>query len=103
MVLFELDSNNILSEPMINRTAVKMMRSHQKLNNRLKEKSIQLKLHLTDNECSEELKEVTKKNSMKYQLVPPHDHRRNIVEKAIQVFKDHFVLVLCGIDKKFPL
>ena len=40
---------------------------------------------------------------MKYQLVPPHDHRRNIYEKAIQFFKDHFVLVLCGIDKNLSL
>ena len=40
---------------------------------------------------------------MKYQLVPPHDHRRNIAEKAIQVFKDYFVSVLCGTDDNFPL
>ena len=35
--------------------------------------------------------------------MPPHDHRRNIAEKAIQVFKDHFVSVLCGTNKNFPL
>ena len=39
---------------------------------------------------------------MKHQLVPPHDHRRNIAEKAIQVFKDYFVAVLCGADTNFP-
>ena len=38
-----------------------------------------------------------------FQLVSPHDHRRNIAEKAIQVFEDHVVLVLCGTDIKFPL
>ena len=52
MVLFELDSNNILSEPMINRTAVKMMRLYQKLIDKLREKGIQPKLHLLDNEYS---------------------------------------------------
>ena len=40
---------------------------------------------------------------MKCQLVPPHYHRWNIAEKAIQVFKDYFVSVLCGTDKNFPL
>jgi len=39
---------------------------------------------------------------MTYQLVPPHDHRRNMVEKAIQTFKAHFIR-LCGADKDFPL
>ncbi len=40
---------------------------------------------------------------MTYQLVPPHDHRRNIAEKGIQTFKAHFVSILCGADKEFPL
>ena len=40
---------------------------------------------------------------MKYQLVPPHDHRRNVAEMAVQVFKDHFVSVLCGADTNFPM
>ena len=58
MVLFELNRNNILSEPMRNRTAGEMMRSYQKMIDRLKEKGIQQKMHLLDNECSEEFKEV---------------------------------------------
>ena len=60
-------------------------------------------MHILDNECSEEYKQAIMKNHMKYQLVPPHDHRRNIAEKAIQVFKDHFVSVLCGTAVKFPM
>ena len=79
------------------------MRLYQKLIDILREKVIQPKLHLLDIKCSEEFKEVIKYNGMKYQLVPPHDHRQNIAEKAIQVFKDHFVLVLCVTDKNFPL
>jgi hypothetical protein len=38
-----------------------------------------------------------------YQLVPPNDHRRNIAEKAIQTFKAHFIAIICGADKSFPL
>ncbi len=40
---------------------------------------------------------------MTYQLVPPHDHRQNKAEKAIQTFKDHFVAILYGADTSFPL
>jgi hypothetical protein len=40
---------------------------------------------------------------MKYQLVPPHDHRQNIVETTIKIFKAHFISILCGCDKSFPL
>ena len=38
---------------------------------------------------------------MSYQLVPPHDHCGNVAEKAIQIFKYHFIAVLCGTDKDF--
>ena len=40
---------------------------------------------------------------MTYQLVPPDDHRRNISEKAIQFWKDHFVAVLSGASSTFPI
>ena len=55
-------------------------------------------MHILDNGISAEYKDTIAKNQMKFQLVPPHDHRRNIAEKAIQVFKDHFISVLCGTD-----
>jgi hypothetical protein len=40
---------------------------------------------------------------MTFQPVPPHDHWRNLVEKAIQTFKDHYITILCRADKSFPL
>ena len=60
-------------------------------------------MHILDNECSSEFKNAIKENEMSYQLVLPHDHRRNVAEKAIQTFKHHFVSVLCGADDDFPL
>ena len=35
--------------------------------------------------------------------MPPYDHRWNVAEKAIQVFKDHFISVLCGTNTSFPV
>ena len=103
MVLIEMDSNAISVKAMQNRTSGEMVQTYQKLVNRLKLHGISPNIHILDNECLTEFKETILKNGMKYQLVPPHDHRRNIAEKAIQVFKDHFVLVLCGAPVNFPM
>ena len=103
MVLTEVDSDAILVEPMKNRTAGEMIRAYQVLIDRLNSAGIFPKLHILDNECSADLKAIIKENGMKFQLVPPHDHRRNIAEKAISTFKDHFISILCGVDKAFPL
>jgi hypothetical protein len=34
---------------------------------------------------------------------PPHCHRRNAVERAIRIFKEHFVAGLSSVDPTFPL
>ena len=80
-----------------------MIRAYQVLIDRMKEKDINPTMHVLDNECSAEFKEAIKENRMKFQRVPPNDHRRNVAEKAIQTFKDHFVALLCGTDDNFPL
>jgi hypothetical protein len=103
MVLTESDSDIILVGAMKNRTSGEMIRSYQALIDRLHAANIVPKHHILDNECSKEFKTTIKNNNMTYQLVLPHDHRRNKAEKAIQIFKDHFVAILCGADKEFPL
>ncbi len=103
MVLIEIDSNAILVEAMKNRSTGEMMRVYQVLIHRLCSTGVTPKMHISDNECSAEFKERIKSNNMQYRLVPPHDHRRNIAEKAIQVFKAHFISILCGVDKSSPL
>jgi hypothetical protein len=41
--------------------------------------------------------------NISHQLVPPHLHRQNAAERAIQTFNNHFVEGLCSLDKKFPM
>jgi hypothetical protein len=103
MVLIELDSNAILVEGMKDRTSGEMIQAYQHLVDRLKTAGIQPKHHVLDNECSADFKATIIKNQMMYQLVPPNDHRRNIAEKAIQTFQAHFISIICGADKSFPL
>ena len=80
-----------------------MVAAYTTLVDRLKASGIKPTLHILDIEISQEYKDAIGTNGMKYQLVPPDDHRRNIAEKAIQVFKDHFISVLCGTDMNFPM
>jgi hypothetical protein len=103
MVLIKMDSNTILVAAMKNRSASKMICAYQELVDHLCSARIQPTLHLLDNKCSAKFKERINSNDMKYQLVPPHDHMRNIAETVIRVFKAHFISILCGCDKSFSL
>ena len=103
MVLHETGSNVILVEGLRNRTSGEMVATYQSLVDRLHEREIEPEMHILDNKISQEFKNAIKANQMKFQLVPPNDHRRNVAEKAIQVFKDHFISVLCGTDVSFPM
>ncbi len=95
MVLIEME--------MKNRTTGEMIRAYQVLVNCLCSAGVTPKMHIFDNKCSTKFKERIKSNNMLYQLVPPNDHSRNIVETANQVFKAHFISILCDADKSFPL
>ena len=57
MVLIKLDSNAILVEAMKNCTSGEILRTYLVLIDRLCSTGIQPKLHLLDNECSEDFKE----------------------------------------------
>ena len=103
MVLYEVDSNYIMVEPMMNRTAGEMVRVYQHLIDRLNARGIYPKLQMLDNEISAEYEDVIASNKITFQLVPPHNHRRNIAERAIQTFKAHFIAILCGCDESFPI
>eukprot|EP00957_Ditylum_brightwellii_P044649 3384943-Ditylum_brightwellii.AAC.1 len=47
------------------------------------------------------MKAITKEK-IKLQLAPPHVHRTNAAERAIQTFKDHFIAGLCNVHPQFP-
>ena len=96
-------SNAILAEPTRNRTACSMLEAYKTIIQQLSKGEVRPTVHILDNKCSKELKQAILDNEMTYQLVPPQDHRCKAAEKAIQIFKDHFIVVLCGTDKTFPM
>jgi hypothetical protein len=64
---------------------------------------IVLKHQVLDNQASAAYKISFGVSDMSYELVPLADHQRNMAEKAIQTFKDHFVGVLSGCAPTFLL
>ena len=42
-------------------------------------------------------------NKTSYQIVPPHTHRRNLSERAIQTYKNHLKAGLASLDPEFTL
>ena len=97
MVLFQTIGNNILVEPMRNRTSGQMVRAYQVLIDRMKEKGLVPTMHILDNECSAEFKNAIIENKMKYQLVPPNANREDCDKKILNanVFQSCIVCTTC--------
>ena len=102
MVCIHLDANYIFYEPMKNRMEGEMINAYQKIVDRMEIAGLGLKHNRLDNECSKNFKKCIQKNNMTHELVPPDCHRRNMAERAIQTFKNHFVAILSGVDDRFP-
>jgi hypothetical protein len=59
-------------------------------------------LHNLDNEVNDLLFAAIKANKCKFQKATAHGHRQLIVDRAIQIYKYHLILVLNGTDRNFP-
>ena len=103
MILYHVDSNSIWVKAYKNKTEGELILAQNRALTRMKACQIIPKRQVLDNEASAAYKQAIKESGMNYQLVPPDDHRRNIAEKAIQTWKDHFVLALSRAAANFPL
>jgi hypothetical protein len=103
MVCYVYDCNYITVIPMKSRSASEWVRAYDTIHQELTVKGLKTKLQTLYNEASAALKNVFTSNDVEYQFVPPHFHRRNATERAIQTFKEHFVAGLSSVDPTFPL
>ena len=79
-VLCHYDSNAILLEPVRNRKAETLLAAYEKIHKRLTKAGCRPKLQRLDNKASKILTDFMEEKDVKYQFVPPHDHRRNAAE-----------------------
>ena len=83
MVMVTIDANTILVSPMKNRSNQELRNAYLELLKRAKATGLEVKKHVLDSECSDEMKELIKQEC-KLELVPHYCHRRNIAEAAIK-------------------
>ena len=76
---------------------------YTKIHKILTSRGLNPKLHILDNECSQTIIDLIISVDEKYQLLPPHIHRRNAAERAIQTFKNHFIAGLSSVHNLFPM
>ena len=97
------DCNAILTTPMNNIIEKKMIRAFKELTTDLKSRWFDPGFHIMDNEASTSIKKAMTNMGIKYQLVPPSNHRSNNVEIFIQTVKKNFIAELCSVDTYFQL
>ena len=102
-VVYHYDSNAIIAEPLKNRAKTSIIEAWTKINERFKHIGLMPNIYVMDNECSSDLKATLGKEKIAFQLVPPHDHRRNAAERAIQTLKNHLKAGLATVDPNFPI
>ena len=103
MVAYDHDSSTIHAEPMMNQSGPELLKSYTTIHNLLSERGLAPKMHYLDNECPTVLQKFMTAKDERFQLVPPHLHRQNSAERAIQTFKNNFIAVLASVNKNFPV
>ena len=90
LVGYNFDANSILATPFKNRTAPILTQAWKTLHNKYTQAAVAPQLYILDNEFSAELEQALNLAGCQFQLVPPHAHRNNLAERAIQTWKSHF-------------
>jgi hypothetical protein len=103
IIVYDYDSNSILAELLLNPGAKTILTAFKRIHALLVSQGLRPQLHRLDNEASNILKEFLLDAAIDYQLSPPGIHQRNLAERAIQTWKDHFITGLCTTDPNFPL
>jgi len=84
MVAYHCDTNAIFAEPFKTRADRHRLPAYNRIMQRLKDRDLIVDLQILDNEASKQYKQtITSEWGVKFQLVPPHIHRRNAAERAI--------------------
>ena len=102
-VAYNYDGNTFLVEAMKRREADTIITIWTNIHSRLRKNGIVTKHYILDNECSAAFKNTLQQEGITYELVSPHQHRRNTTECTIRTFKNHFLAGLATCHPDFPL
>ena len=103
MIGYHFDANYIMAHPVRDCTAGTLTKAWEHMHKEFQRAGSAPETWVLNNEKSNEFKSAFNKYDVQYQLVPPRSHRRNLAERAIQTWKNHFKAGLVIADPKFPL
>ena len=101
--LYDYDSNIILQHPLKSRQGKEIADAFHATFLKLTKHGHATKLFILDNECSNDLKLAILNTNSTFELVPPHQHRRNAAERAIRTAKNHLLAGIATCDPDFPI
>ena len=103
MVLDHYDSNGITFRPRKNRSNIEAIRVYEDMYKYIKASNCNPKLNIMENEASADVKRYITNANVNYQLVEPNNHCGNAAERAIRMFKNHFLAGISSVQPKFPM
>jgi hypothetical protein len=102
-VLYHYIANAILAMPIAGLDDSSIFNTYKMQFEGLASKGFKPKINIMDNQATKHIKALLTEQQCKLQLVEPHNHRMNALERAIQTFKDAFIAALTTTNCRFPL
>ena len=103
LIAYHIDSNAILGQAIKKRLALTITNAWKQFYSIINHTSATPNSWILDNEISHYLQHAIRKNSISFQLVSPHNHRSNLIERAIQTFKNYLKTGLGTVHPQFPI
>eukprot|EP00804_Cyclotella_cryptica_P030317 CCRYP_011858-RA/>CCRYP_011858-RA protein AED:0.36 eAED:0.36 QI:0/-1/0/1/-1/1/1/0/366 len=101
-VAYDYTTNVIIVQAITDRESATIVKVFDNIFTYLTSKGFMPQFNVLDNEASHAITEYLRRQDIKWQFVPPNEHRINAAERAIQTFKNHFISGLCSTDRDFP-
>jgi hypothetical protein len=103
MVIRNVNINSSYAEALKDNTSGKFILAWAQALEQMQNAGIVPKHQVLDNQASAAYKKAIGGSDITYELVPSDDNQCNMAKKAIQIFKDNFVVILSGCAPSFPL
>ena len=102
-VIYHYKTNAILVKAIKNMDGHIIYEAYKELIEQLEAKGYKPKMIVMDNQATEYIKKFLPTKDCALLVVEPHNHWVNAAKRAIQTFKDAFIVALATTDSEFPL
>ena len=100
---YNVYANIILATPIKNRKTKNFTAAWKLQNDNFPKAGVQPNTYVISNEASNNLTQALGQVNTRYQLVPLHKHRTNLVEHTTQTFESHLKAGLASVELDFPI